>query len=54
MELYVDVFEDINAFNDYVNMELINEKKRVIPVNVIEVMGSDSLKVFYTIEEIEF
>jgi len=52
MELKVATFKSLYDFNDYQNIELINNHIRVIPVTVIPHKG-DELEIFYYLEELE-
>jgi hypothetical protein len=52
MELYEKICDGVKDFNDFVNIELIKNGIRIIPITVTE-MKSGTIRVYYTIEEIE-
>lgn len=52
MELYEQLFHDLEEFNDYLNIRLIEDHIRIVPITVIET-SLGKLKIYYRKEELE-
>ena len=52
MELKEGTFKNLEDFNDYVNIELIENGMRVDAITVLPI-GGEKLKIFYYLVELE-